>query len=340
MDAATYVLCRGYVKKTAEALGAVKGAPCTIKSIVDGNGGHTVTFEWVGDNNVKQTTTMFVKDGTDGVSVVGVTVDANNHIICTMSDGTTIDAGGISVSAETTSPITTTTSVGGIKSDTTYPAGTGIEDIITDMLVEYKMPTVSISLDPGRLVYDVVNESVSEITITGNVVKGTKDIVEVVFRVNGVVWEIVTNNVKDGGTFSYTWVPSSPVNTTTSFSVSAFDGDKVAVAPSQINFYAKSYYGVVSSDVASPDETHIKELYGILKSTKEYAASPISAAYARIVYAYPKSFGTISSIIDTSYGLNYEDSFTLTEVKVDNIDYYVYTQTDPSSIENIKLRFA
>lgn len=340
MDAVTYVLCRGYVKKTAEALGAVKGAPCTIKSIVDGNGGHTVTFEWVGDNDVKQTTTMFVKDGTDGVSVVGVTVDANNHIICTMSDGTTIDAGSISVTTETTAPITTTTDVGGIKSGTNYPVGTNIEDIITDMLVEYKMPTVSISIEPSRRVYDIVNESISQITITGTVVKGTKDVTEVNFKVNNVAVETITSGVKDGGTFSYTWVPATPINTTTAISVNALDGEKVAVAPTQINFYPKSYYGTVGGDVSTPSEEQIKNLYGVLKSTKEYSASSLSASYAKIVYAYPKSFGAVTSIVDTSYGLNYEDSFTLIEMKVDDIDYYVYTQTEPSSIENIKLRFA
>ena len=40
-------------------------------------------------------------DGADGVSIVGITVDNNRHIICAMSDGTTIDAGAIPVSAET-----------------------------------------------------------------------------------------------------------------------------------------------------------------------------------------------------------------------------------------------
>lgn len=33
------------------------------------------------------------KDGKDGISIVNVELDKDNHIICTMSDGNIIDAG-------------------------------------------------------------------------------------------------------------------------------------------------------------------------------------------------------------------------------------------------------
>ena len=35
-------------------------------------------------------------DGTDGVSITNVSIDGSNHLICTLSDGNTIDAGAIS----------------------------------------------------------------------------------------------------------------------------------------------------------------------------------------------------------------------------------------------------
>lgn len=338
MDAATYVLCRGYVKKTAIALGAVKGAPCTIKSITDTDGGHTVTFEWTGDNDVKQTTTMFVKDGEDGVSVSSVAVSSGNHLICTMSDGSTIDAGAISVTTELTSPITTNTNVGGIESGTTYPAGTDIEDIITDMLVEYEMPSVALTITPGTLLYDAVNDSVEEIEMSANIQRGTEDITSIEFRVNS---DTVYSPTPEGaGTYQYTYHPDSPITSDTSLSVRVGDGSKVAVAPVNIRFVPKSYYGVVESDVVNPTSEQIKALSSILKTTKEYTLPVITASYAKIVYAYPKSFGVVSSIVDVSYGINYESSFTVTEVEIDGYDYYVYTQTDPSSIENIKLRFS
>ena len=65
----TYLLSRKYTNDTADALGAVKGAPCTVKSVAEIEGGHRVTFEWTSDSGVKQTTTMDVMDGADGNGV-------------------------------------------------------------------------------------------------------------------------------------------------------------------------------------------------------------------------------------------------------------------------------
>lgn len=60
----SYILSRKYVQATAEALGAVKGAPCQIQSIVDNpDGTHTITFSWESKSGVVQTDTMTVKNG-------------------------------------------------------------------------------------------------------------------------------------------------------------------------------------------------------------------------------------------------------------------------------------
>ena len=57
---------KGYVRKTADALGAVKGAACTIKSIEQTETGQRITFEWTGDSGTKQTATMEVVNGSQG----------------------------------------------------------------------------------------------------------------------------------------------------------------------------------------------------------------------------------------------------------------------------------
>lgn len=347
MDAATYILCRGYVKKTAAALGAVKGAPCTIKSITETTGGHTVTFEWTGDNDVKQTSTMFVADGAtgatgaDGVSVVSVTVNSSGHLITTLSDGTTIDAGEIATSAKTESAITTNIAVGGVKSGKTYSAGTDLEDIITDMLVEYKLPDASLSIDPATRLYDAVTGSIEEIEMTVVATKTTNAITKIVFYVNDQAVQEITNGVADGGTFSYTYTPETPITTNVNFAVDVFDDQNhTAARLIAVQFAGKTYYGIVDANVVEPTEAQIKALNSTLKTTKEYTYNNVSTPYGKVVYTYPKSFGAITTITDLAYGINYENSFTLTEKQVDGIDYYVYTQTDPSAAENMKLRFA
>ena len=58
-----YVLSKSFTKKSLDGQGALKGAPCTIKSITEVDGGQKVTFEWTGTSGTKQTSEMTVKNG-------------------------------------------------------------------------------------------------------------------------------------------------------------------------------------------------------------------------------------------------------------------------------------
>lgn len=60
----TYALSRKYTKDTAEQFGAVKGAPCKVKSVVKQNGQNIVTFEWKNDAGEVRESVMHVDDGT------------------------------------------------------------------------------------------------------------------------------------------------------------------------------------------------------------------------------------------------------------------------------------
>lgn len=66
LDLITLAAAKSYVGETAEGLGAVKGAPATIKSITEIDGGHRVTFEWTGTSGKKETSTLDVMNGVNG----------------------------------------------------------------------------------------------------------------------------------------------------------------------------------------------------------------------------------------------------------------------------------
>lgn len=53
MDVLSYAMSRKYVQDTANKLGAVKGAPCTIKNITAVEGGHNVEFSWTGEDGTE-----------------------------------------------------------------------------------------------------------------------------------------------------------------------------------------------------------------------------------------------------------------------------------------------
>lgn len=63
LNVESYVLSKKYTNDTAIALGAVKGAPCTIKSIEPIDGGNKITFEWTGTDGTTQTSILEVFDG-------------------------------------------------------------------------------------------------------------------------------------------------------------------------------------------------------------------------------------------------------------------------------------
>lgn len=59
-------MAKAYVRKTADALGAVRGAPCTIKSVEQTETGQKITFEWTSNSGTKQTTAIVILNGVKG----------------------------------------------------------------------------------------------------------------------------------------------------------------------------------------------------------------------------------------------------------------------------------
>lgn len=66
MDIVTLAAAMAYTKKTADALGAVKGAPCTIQGITDIEGGHRITFAWTSASGKVETSNLDVMNGEQG----------------------------------------------------------------------------------------------------------------------------------------------------------------------------------------------------------------------------------------------------------------------------------
>lgn len=109
-NAAIYALSKKYTDNTTDALGGVKGAPATIKSITEIDGGHRITFEWTGTSGTKQTSTLDVmngvkgakgdpgtngSDGTDGIGITSVAKTKTEGLVdtyvITFSDDSTFE---------------------------------------------------------------------------------------------------------------------------------------------------------------------------------------------------------------------------------------------------------
>jgi len=121
MDLKLLALAKKYTDDSISGTGGtIKGKNCTISSIDPITGGNRITFAWESDDGTAQTATLDVMDGVDGQTgqtgpagkdgadgapgtngrdgapgrgISSTTIDANNHLIITYTDGNTSDAG-------------------------------------------------------------------------------------------------------------------------------------------------------------------------------------------------------------------------------------------------------
>ena len=90
------------------------------------------------------------QDGADGVSITGATIDANNHLILTLSDGNTIDAGALPTPNEYTHSVAISSTSGTFTDDEFAKLGYGDSTIVytdaysTSTVYKLKIETASI----------------------------------------------------------------------------------------------------------------------------------------------------------------------------------------------------
>ena len=122
------------------------------------------------------------------------------------------------------------------------------------------------------------------------------------------------------------------ITTDTTFVISA-NGKTKSIS---VSFYNCKYVGVVSN--APTNESGVKAMTKLaVASSKSYTWNG-NLTNQRVCYAYPKAFGTLSSIKDAN-GFDYISGYSRTEVTVNSEVYYVYTSS-ASTITGFRQIFA
>lgn len=343
MDYETLAVAKKYTSDTAIQFGAVKGAPCTVTGEKkDAQGNTVIILTWTNDSGQKKTRDITVscgKDGKDGISITSVEVSPTNHLIVTYSDGSELDAGEINTTEGLDEDLIATVNIGTVTSGKKYVKGTSLESIIRDILIKVEAPGITLSLDPSKTVYDVVSETITSITLKANVTKKTYEVKKLEFYLDDVL--IGSKDITTGGMNNYVYTPATPIKVTCVFKVVVSDTENNSnSASSTVNFVGNSYYGIVEPTVGEPTESQIKALNKELKISKGYVYKNITCDYNKVVYAYPVSFGALTSIKDVENNINYTNSFTRTTVKIDGIDYYCYTLNEPTGADGVNVTFA
>lgn len=216
---------------------------------------------------------------------------------------------------------------------------------IVDTPPTYIKPTLSISLNTGTLEHN----KATSVTITPNFKQNDAGSVsKYVLYKNGT--EIFNNTTVS----AYTDSATINHNGSISYSATATYGDGPikntllgipypntsikagsVSASGIIRAYALSYYGIINSSTIT--ENDISSLSSRLSSSKSHTYT-VNLAEQRIVYMYPQSFGTLTSIKDAN-NFDYINSYTRTTLSYNGVDYYVYILTDPVTITGFKQIF-
>ena len=216
---------------------------------------------------------------------------------------------------------------------------------IVDTPPTYIKPTLSISLNTGTLEHN----KATSVTITPNFKQNDAGSVsKYVLYKNGT--EIFNNTtvsaytdsatINHNGSISYSATATyddGPIKNTLlgiPYPSTSIKAGSVS-ASGIIRAYALSYYGIINSSTIT--ENDISSLSSRLSSSKSYTYT-VNLAEQRIVYMYPQSFGTLTSIKDAN-NFDYINSYTRTTLSYNGVDYYVYVLTDPVTITGFKQIF-
>lgn len=242
--------------------------------------------------------------------------------------------GGGSGDAFLTEDITSNVLVGAAPANTLFKKDTTFTEFAKKILLKEIAPTITFNATNSGL--KEVGTSVSGSTLTTNITSlGTGTITSIEFYEGS---NLLDTKAYVSGTNSYSFSYTNTITSNTTFKTVVYytkaDGTNSTINQTKsITFVYASYYGAVST--LTPVEADIKLLNKSIKNTKAFTWNNISVTDERFCYAYPKSFGTLTSIKDAN-NFEYIGSYTMSTIQIDSIDYYLYVLTDPTTGSGFK----
>ncbi|MGG3450170.1 hypothetical protein [Domibacillus aminovorans] len=193
----------------------------------------------------------------------------------------------------------------------------------------YTPPGAILALNPNVSVKEY-GDLIDSILLTGTITRNLMDVTKVEFYRGAALLQAVNNPSAQGGTFTYT--ENTDVADTVTFKVKAYDEKGSAEASKTITYVYPMYAG--SEAAASPTAAQVKALTKLVK-TKSNTAHAFTLSDSRFVFAYPQSYGLLTSITDAN-GFETIGAYTRTTVTITGLDgiavpYYVYTLNNPTS---------
>ena len=204
-----------------------------------------------------------------------------------------------------------------------------IDDLLYPILNPYEAPIVNLSASNTLFKVGTTNL----VTFTANITKGRDDITSIKFvnETDTVLKEITDKTELAKTTQTYTL----SMTTTGTVKVIVSDGISTVEKSVTVTYTYDSYYGIISGDKTSLTSNEIKSLNTKLTTSKSFKYDEINLDNQKIAYAYLKSRGALTKILDAN-NFDYLNSYTRSEVNIDGQEYYLYILTKATIIDGFK----
>ena len=240
--------------------------------------------------------------------------------------------------------ITTVNALGGIKAGVSLDGKT-VTEILDMLLFPYVAQTVSnVKGNPNGGTFEKGNHQVIT-SVTCTVTKKSKPITSIqVLQGSQVIAEKTGDEVKNGGSFTFSGLSVAVNSTNVQLTVKAIDTEGTEVTGTTAAFtFVYPYYMGVCAEGATVDETMVKALPTKKIESKGNKSFTYNTDNQCFVFAYPKAHGELKSVLDPN-SFEILGSFTKHEVSVTGLDgtaqaYYVYVggaNTNSGFVVNFK----
>ena len=262
------------------------------------------------------------------VDVVG-TVKPDGTTITITDDGTISAVGGGAAGGDVADFVSNTV-VGAIPKNTDLTGKTSME-ILKMALVSYVNPSATVSYSQPNTVLKKGQTFDLTITVSG-INKGTSDVAELILIQDGTVLETIPYVT---GTNSYEFSPITGINTNCSFQIKVADTQGKQYSTTKSYSFVDPYYIGATDDIPTADT--VVTLTEIVEA-KSNKTKKVNAADQYVVYAYPASYGSLSSIIDGNGFENLTD-YTKISLTINGVAYNCYHTIGKKSMTNFSYTY-
>ena len=187
--------------------------------------------------------------------------------------------------------------------------------------IQAQSPLVTLVTAPSTVLREFGND-VASVTLTANTTMRTNPITSVIFRRNGTIIHTVPSPNASGG--SEVYLENNVVNSNTTFQAVVSDGTLSNSSSRTFNFVYPFYWGVGAPALTS---AQVQALTKAIETSgdKVVTTSPTNEVY---YFAYPASYGDLTSVLDTNgfetLGAYTKRTENMTMLDASTQSYFIY----------------